>query len=256
MTVAPVGIRCPEHAGKRPHAASKPVRTVQRTAARQGFVIRTDGLVTRLLVAANVIVYLITVGQGAGINAPGGSLFAKWILFGPFVAQGDWWRLITATFLHANLLHIAFNMYALWWLGGQVEAALGRWRFLLLYFASGLAGSAGALVWSPHSPTVGASGAIFGLLGAGLVLEYRATGQLGGAFLTMIVINLVLTFAFANYISVGGHVGGLIGGILAGTVIVLRSRFHEAWDAFTIAGLVGIGVLSVAIAYLKVHGMA
>ena len=216
--------------------------------------IRTEALVTRILVAANVIVYLITIGQGAGINSPGGSLFDKWILYGPFVAQGDWWRLITAAFLHANLLHIAFNMYALWWLGSQVESVLGRWRFLLLYFASGLAGSAGALVWSPHSPTVGASGAIFGLLGAGLVLEYRATGQLAGAFLTMIVINLVITFAFSSYISAGGHVGGLIGGILGTIVIVLRSRFRRAWDVFTIAGLVGIGVLSVAIAYLKVRG--
>jgi membrane associated rhomboid family serine protease len=216
--------------------------------------VRSDGLVTRLLVAANILVYLITVGQGAGINAPGGNLFDKWLLYGPYVANGDWWRLITAAFLHANLLHIAFNMYALWWLGGQVEAVLGRWRFLLLYFASGLAGSAGALLWSPHSPTVGASGAIFGLLGAGLVLEYRATGQLAGGFLTMIVINLVITFAFSSYISAGGHVGGLVAGILGTIVIVLRGRFREAMDVFTIAGLVGIGVLSVAIAYLKVRG--
>src|SRR5439155_17489959 len=124
----------------------------------------------------------------------------------------------------------------------------------LLYLASGLAGSAGALVWSPDKPVVGASGAIFGLLGTGLVLEWRATGQLGGAFLTMIVINLVITFAFASYISVGGHVGGLIGGILGTTLIVLRGRFRDALDAFTIAGLVGIGILSVAIAYLKVRG--
>ena len=253
MSVAPVGIRCPDHAGGR-RQTPKPVRSVQRTAARRGFVIPTQALMTRILVAVNVGIYLITVAQGSGLNSPGGHLFYKWVLFGPSVANGEWWRLITSTFLHANLLHIGFNMYALWWLGSQVELALGRWRFLLLYLVSGLAGSAGALVWNPNAITVGASGAIFGLLGAGLILEYRTTGRLAGPFLTLIIINLVITFAFSSFISAGGHVGGLIAGILGASVIMARGRFREAWDAATIVGLVGIGVLSVAIAYLKVRG--
>src|SRR5437879_3607367 len=116
---------------------------------------------------------------------------------------GGSWRLITATFLHAGLLHIAFNMWALVWLGTAVEGALGHLRFLLLYLASGLAGSAGALVWSPHQPVVGASGAIFGILGAGLILEWRATGQIAGNFMTVIVINLAITFGFSVFISAG-----------------------------------------------------
>ena len=115
---------------------------------------------TKILVAINVVVYLITVAQGAGIFDPGGTLYTKWLLFGPAVSHGDWWRLITSAFLHANLIHIALNMLALWWLGSPVELALGRLRYLGLYLVSGLAGSAGALIANPHTPTVGASGAV------------------------------------------------------------------------------------------------
>ena len=216
---------------------------------------RILAFVTRALVALNVIVYLITVAQGGGINAPGGSLFDKWLLFGPAVADGDWWRLLTACFLHAGVWHIAVNMYALWWLGSAVEGAIGPLRFSLLYLGSGLAGSAGALLWKPLAPTVGASGAIFGMLGAGLLLEWRATGRLVGGFAVMILINLAFTFGFSSFISVGGHVGGLVGG-LAGTAIIIARRGRPSTDAVTILGLVAVGVVSVIVAYLKVRGMA
>ena len=255
MTVAPVGIRCPEHAGARPRQTPKPVRTVQRTAARQGVVIRTDAIVTRVLIAINVAVYLVTISQGAGINNPGGNMFGRLFLYGPYVADGGWWRLITAAFLHASIIHIAFNMLALWWLGSPIEMVLGWWRFLLLYIASGLAGSAGALIFSPDKVTVGASGAIFGMLGAGLILEWRATGSLAGNYLTLIAINLVITVAVPN-ISIGGHLGGLVGGALG--VLVLTTLSQRAYRRYGnlagIAGLVAIGVLSVVIAYWKVGG--
>src|SRR5256714_5509653 len=159
MTAAPVGQRCPEHSGKL-KGARRVTSGVRRTAFEG-----TGALITKSLIAVNIAIYVITAAQGAGINSPGGSLFAKWILYGPLVANGDWWRLITSAFLHANLLHIAFNMLALWWFGAPVELFLGRWRFLLLYVVSGLAGSAGALLATPNAPTVGASGAIFGILG-------------------------------------------------------------------------------------------
>jgi membrane associated rhomboid family serine protease len=227
---------------------------MQRGAARRGVVINWgDGLVTRLLVAANLIVYLITVAQGRGVSSPGGQLFAKWILYGPLVGQGDWWRLITAAFLHGGLLHIALNMWVLWLIGPAVEGAIGRSRFLLLYFVCGLAGSAGALVWNPLSPVVGASGAIFGLFGAGAVLEWRATGRIAGQFAMLIGINLVITLAFSSYISAGGHIGGLIGGVVGGGLIVWRGRFKQL-DPATVVGLLAIGAASVAIAYAKVHG--
>ena len=227
---------------------------MQRPLARRGIVI-SGAIVTRILVALNVIIYLITVAQGAGINNPGGELFDKWLLFGPAVANGDWWRLLTACFLHAGVSHIAVNMYALRWLGSAVEGAIGPLRFLLLYLGSGLAGSAGALLWKPLAPTVGASGAIFGMLGAGLLLEWRATGRLVVGFAVMILINLAFTFGFSSFISVGGHIGGLVGG-LAGTAIIVARRGRPSTDAVTIAGLVGIGVVSILVAYLKVRGMA
>ena len=257
VTFAPVGLRCPDHAGVSAthQAATRAARTVQRPLARRGIVIR-GAIVTRILVGLNVLIYLITVAQGGGINDPGGALFDKWILYGPFVAHGDWWRLLTACFLHAGVWHIAVNMYALWWLGSVVENAIGSWRFLLLYLASGLAGSAGALLWKPHAPTVGASGAIFGMLGAGLLLEWRVTGKLMGGFAVMILINLAFTFGFSSFISVGGHVGGLIGGILGTGIILARGRFRNTWDIPTLLGLVAIGVGAVLIAYFKVRGYA
>src|SRR5881394_1642038 len=141
MTPAAVGIRCPEHAGASRRISAP--RIVQRSSRG------TEALVTKTLIGLNVAIYLLTVVQGAGINAPGGNLF------GPAVAQGDWWRLITAAFLHASLIHIGFNMLALWWFGAPVELYLGRARFIVLYLVSALAGSAGALVLTPNAPTVG-----------------------------------------------------------------------------------------------------
>lgn len=220
-------------------------------------------LVTKALIALNVGIYLITAAQGGGFNAPAGTLFAKMLLFGPFVAQGDWWRLITAAFLHGGLLHIAFNMLALWWIGGPVEQYLGRARYLMLYVVSGLAGSAGALIQSSATPVVGASGAIFGILGAMLILEWQATGRLGGNAMTLIVINLVLGFVYnfqaGGNISIGGHIGGLFGGILGTLVFARFGRGHAAYSRLGVPGvaaLVLIGAASIAISYWQVRGYA
>jgi membrane associated rhomboid family serine protease len=257
MTVAPVGLRCPEHAGQRQR--QRPAKLGGRVAIRPATPLAgTEALVTKILIGANVVIYLLTAAQGSGLNAPGGNLFGRMILFGPFVAQGDWWRLITAAFLHASLLHIAFNMLALWWFGGPVEQYLGRTRFVLLYLVSGLAGAAGALLQSPLTPVVGASGAIFGILGAMLVLEFQATGRLGGNAMTLIVINLAISFAIPN-ISWGGHVGGLVGGILGTLAFARFGRGHAAYGRLGVQGVLGlivVGAASVAIAYWKVKGYA
>jgi membrane associated rhomboid family serine protease len=252
MTPAPVGQRCPEHSG-RPQGVRR-MSTGMRRTAFEG----TGALVTKTLIGINLLVYLITAAQGAGINNPGGSLFEKWILYGPSVANGDWWRLITGAFLHASLIHIAFNMYFLWFVGTAVESVLGRGRFVLVYLVSGLAGSAGALVINPNTPTVGASGAIFGILGAALVLERQRNYVLGGQAMGLIVINLILSFVISN-ISVGGHIGGLIGGVLCTLVLSRFGRGHAAYGRLGIpgvAGVVGVGLLSVAVAYWRVRGYA
>jgi membrane associated rhomboid family serine protease len=257
VTFAPVGLRCPDHAttSGRPQNVQQRAQRVVRRTTRVG---PTDAIVTKILVAANIIVYLITVAQGAGLNDPGGSLFFDWALFGPAVENGDWWRLITSAFLHASVLHIAFNMLALWWLGSPVELALGRARYLGLYFVSGLAGAAGALIADPHAITVGASGAIFGLLGAGLILEWQATGSLAGNYLMLIVINVAISFAVPG-ISIGGHLGGLAGGIvttLAFTHGRKERRTFAGIGPTAVVTLIVVGGLSVLIAYWKVRGLA
>jgi membrane associated rhomboid family serine protease len=258
MTPAPVGLRCPDHAGARrgPRVGGRQLVLPQ---TRIG---GTEALVTKALIAINVAIYLVTAVQGHGLNSPGGTLWDKMILYGPFVKHGDWWRLITAAFLHASIIHIAFNMLALWWIGAPVENYLGRARYVGLYLVAGLAGSAGALVASPGIPVVGASGAIFGILGAMLILEWQATGRLGGNAMTLIVLNLVIGFAFngaGGNISIGGHVGGLIGGILATLAYARWGKGHAAYGRLGLAGIAGLVVVaaaSVAIAYWKVRGLA
>src|SRR3954447_19532495 len=249
MTFAPVGIRCPEHAniGAVRQSPQRTLQNVERaTRAMQA-------PATIVLIALNVAVYLITIAQGGGINLPGGKLFSDWALQGLAVSDGDWWRLATTMFLHGSILHIGFNMLALYWLGTIVEQGLGTPRLLLVYFVSGLAGSAGALWFSSAlAVTVGASGAIFGLIGALLILEYLATGSLMGQAMVLIVVNLAFTFAVPG-ISIGGHLGGLVGGIVA-TFALMRypARGHQRTVGMLVA--VGVGVASVAIAYARVRG--
>src|ERR1051326_756975 len=165
----------------------------------------------------------------------------------------DWWRLITAAFLHANLLHIGLNMLAVGWLGAPVERFIGHARYLALYLVSGLAGSAGALIATPTGLTVGASGAIFGILGALLIIEYQATGSLAGQAFTLIVINLAFSFTVSG-ISVGGHIGGLVGGIAAMLALSRFGRGHVAYGRpglVGIAALIAVGALRVAVASWK-----
>ncbi|HEY2073422.1 MAG TPA: rhomboid family intramembrane serine protease [Gaiellaceae bacterium] len=256
MTVAPVGIRCPDHAGGTARRKLLRPPTVPRASGRV-----LDTRVTYALIAVNVVVYLITAVQGAGLNAPGGSLYAKWILYGPLVDHGDWWRLVTAMFLHGFLLHIAFNMYALWAIGRPVELFLGPTRYLLLYFVAGLAGSTGALLWSPTTPVVGASGAIFGVLGAMVILEWQVTGRFAGQALTLILINLVINFAYngiGGNISIGGHLGGIVGGVLCALAFASwgARRASRSWlQVQSLVGALAIAAASVAIAYWKVRGL-
>ena len=252
MTPAAVGLRCPEHSGK-PQGVAKVTRAVTGTGGR-----RVNG-VTVALIAVNVAVAVTEFASGSSSSFINNTIFRHGALFAsiPYtyggqpvgVAHGEWWRLFTSMFLHANFLHLAMNMFSLYFVGTILEQIIGRWRFLLLYVASGLAGSAGALVWSPNVPTVGASGAIFGILGALLVLERRGNIATGGQILGLIVLNLVITFAFSTYISVGGHVGGLIGGI---ALMILLLSFRRS-AVQSVASAVAISALAIIVAYMKVR---
>jgi membrane associated rhomboid family serine protease len=274
MTMAPVGIRCPEHSG-RPQGVQRVTHGVRR-AAYEG----VGAKVTRGLIALNVLVYVAELAQGSGVSATKGSIYQNGALLAngvkvgdslaglpahiPFpnlvgVAHGEWWRLITAAFLHYGPFHILLNMLALWWFGSALEQRLGSGRFLAIYLVSGLAGSAGALILDPTTPTVGASGAIFGVLGAGLVMEqFQRDYVFGGSALGVIVLNLVFTFSIAN-ISIGGHIGGLLAGAACAFGL---SRFGRAHIAYGRAGAVGyatiiaVGVASVVLAYWKSRGYA
>jgi membrane associated rhomboid family serine protease len=256
MTPTPVGMRCPECARQ---------KTQVRTAAsirRAG-----DALpVTKALIAVNVIAYLGELATGTGgLNGVGGSLVDQGALLGRGlihdggglhlvgVAEGEWWRLITGGFLHASIIHIGFNMYLLWILGQMLEPVLGSVRFSAIYVVSLLAGSFGALLLEPHGFTVGASGAVFGLMGAAF-FELRSRGidpfQAGIGWL--IVLNLVLGFVLNN-ISVGGHIGGLIGGALAALALQLGDRQRN--PALGLAACLLIGVVAAAAA-IAVAGSA
>ena len=273
MTMAPVGIRCPEHSGK-PQGVQRVTSGVRR-ASFEG----ATAKVTRALIGLNVAVYVAELLQGSGVQANHGSIYqngallANGVKFGdslagvpagiPFpnlvgVAHGDWWRLFTSAFLHYGPFHLIMNMLALYWFGSLLEQRIGSGRFVLLYIVSGLAGSAGALIAAPTTPTVGASGAIFGVLGAGLVLEMQRDHVFGGSALGIIVINLVLTFAIPN-ISIGGHIGGLIGGALACLGLSRFGRGHAAYGragALGLATILLVGVASIGVAYWKAKGYA
>ena len=261
MTMAPVGIRCPEHSG-RPQGVQRMTRGVQR-ATYEG----RGAKVTKALLAINVAVYVAELAQGANVNGIGGSIYTNGVLIalartGPDhligVAEGQYWRLITAAFLHYGPFHLLMNMLALWWFGSLLEQRIGSGKFLLLYLVSGLAGSAGALIASPLDPTVGASGAIFGILGAGLVLERQRDYVFGGSALGIIVINLVLTISIPN-ISIGAHIGGLIGGAACALAMTRFGRVGAAYGRPGLAGIaamVVVGIASIAVAYWKAKGYA
>jgi membrane associated rhomboid family serine protease len=251
MVFAPVGIRCPDHSGQ-PQGAARIVQKVQRNTSRN------PGIVTTTLIAINVGIYLLQLAGGASVNANSGWIFEHGALYGPLVAHGDWYRLITAAFLHYGPIHLGMNMLALWWIGRPLENWLGPVRYLLLYLVSGLAGSAGALIANPTAVTVGASGAIFGILGAAIVLERQQTYVLGGSALTLLIVNLAFTFAVPG-ISIGGHLGGAAGGalaILALSQLGKRSAVYSRINLLSIASILAIGALSVAVAYWKVRGYA
>jgi membrane associated rhomboid family serine protease len=209
MTTTPVGMRCPECAGQRTK-----VRTM-RTISTQGY------RVTQVLILINVIVFLAE-GSGAfTLTSTGGSwLISHGFLVAPYVRSvalppvpdGEYYRLLTSGFLHVDILHIASNMYVLYWVGRLLEPAIGRMRFVAIYFTGLLAGSLGVLIVSPLSPTLGASGAIFGLMGAAFAeAQRRGADPVRNQLVMLIVLNLVITVSLPG-ISIGAHVGGLIGG--------------------------------------------
>lgn len=237
MTPTSVGMRCPDC-------------SQQQTKVYRGPRSMTpDPVVTYALIGLCVLGYV-----GSGMGSPSNEIYQQGALLGIGfndlreligVHEGQVWRLVTGGFLHGSILHIAFNMYLLYILGRMFEPRWGSVRFGAIYFTALLCGSFGALIQTTITPTIGASGAVFGLMGAALV-QLRADGQdpLRSDLGILVLINLALGFVISN-VSVGGHIGGLIGGALTMTAILYADRSRlPRWSAYGIC--IAIGVIAVA----------
>jgi membrane associated rhomboid family serine protease len=229
MTSTPVGMRCPECARQRTRVA-----TAATIGSRGG-----EPIATYALLGLNVIVFLAEIlsgGGGAASVEGGGSLLLDGGTCGNAVSDGgpcairgvgvvvsdggELFRLITGGFLHAGPLHILLNMFALYIVGTLIEPIIGTARFLGIYFAALLLGSFGALLMTdPTQITVGASGAVYGLMGAAFVIaRHRGIDQIASQIGLFVVLNLVFTFSVPG-ISIGGHIGGLVGGAVAALLL-------------------------------------
>jgi membrane associated rhomboid family serine protease len=199
---------------------------------------------TYVLIGLNVLAFLADMLGGGGSAALGGAgtggLTGDGGLFAPPIANdGEWYRIVTGGFLHAGLIHLALNMFALYVLGSLLEPAIGTARFVAVYFVSLLAGSLGALILDPLEITVGASGAVFGLMAAAFVMaRRRGVEDLASQIGLFVVINLVFTFSVSG-ISVGGHIGGLIGGGIAALIVAWFERGHARRPLAVELGLLG-----------------
>jgi membrane associated rhomboid family serine protease len=235
MTSTPVGMRCPECAR-------------QRTRARGISATSSDPVLTYVLIGICVAAFVGEVAGGASATGSGfgaSKLFEEGALRGSDVADGDYWRVVTAGFLHAGFFHLLFNMFSLWILGTMLEPAIGQLRFGLIFFVSLLAGSFGALLVDPNSLTVGASGGIFGLMGAAVVvMRNRGINPMESGIGLWIGLNLLITFTVSN-ISIGGHIGGLIGGTLAALVLFEVPSAFRVPPAVANVLCAGLGALAV-----------
>ncbi|NLU78142.1 rhomboid family intramembrane serine protease [Micromonospora sp. HNM0581] len=248
MNEASVGFQCPEcvSEGRR---SVRPARTVFG-----GGIAGRHGYVTKTLIAANLLVMLVSIASDRGGDAAAGgggfgglmggstpltewgavlgrALFLDGTVGG--VAEGQWYRLVTAMFLHYGLVHLLLNMWALWVLGRSLEAVLGPLRFAALYFVAGFGGNIAVYVFSaPNQMSAGASTAIFGLFAATFVIM-RRLGRDTSAILPILVINLIFTFTVPQ-ISIAGHLGGLVFGALMALVLAYAPRSRRT--AVQVAG--------------------
>ena len=236
MVQASVGFHCPECAKQ--GARNSPVITPRSLHFRP--------VVTQVLIALNALAFVAVVAGGGSPMGGGGRVELDYALINAYrdatglhgVAFGEWYRLITGGFLHAGLIHLGMNMLVLWILGSQVERVVGHARFGALYLAALLAGAFAVMVAPPipSVPTVGASGAIFGIMGAALAYQRAQRiniwqSGLGG----LLVLNLVITFGISG-ISIAGHIGGLIGGFITGWALFqLDRRVAKEWVGVAVA---------------------
>lgn len=269
MIPAPVGFHCPECV-KQSSARGSRARVVSRGQMRSrwtagGGVMSGGTPVTRVLIGINVALFVVEVLVGAVGFVVGGSpdaLISMGALVPGLVADGQYWRLVTAMFLHGGVLHIAFNMYALYLGGSFLEMIAGRAKYIIIYGVAGLTGNVAVFVLAPtYSVTIGASTAIFGIFGALFVYSLHYTETAAGRALSsmgaIIFINLLFTFLVPG-ISWQGHIGGLVGGVAAVEALTSFGRrdLRAPFGASDVALLAAIVVALVAIVLWRTATLA
>jgi membrane associated rhomboid family serine protease len=245
LVQAAVGSHCVE--------CAKAARPDVRTRARF-WNAKQPALVTLVLITLNLAAFVYSVVLDP--EAIGGRItraHADFALWEPALDDGEWYRLLTSGFLHYGILHLGFNMYLLYMLGQMLEPSIGRVRFLLVYLAGLLGGSAGAVVLSDRGAvTAGASGAVFGLLALAFVGYYlHGRSPMSTSIGTLLMLNLFITFLWRDQISVGGHLGGAAAGALCALAVMAPSyKGVPRWATY--ATPVAVSTLSVVAAVLSV----
>ncbi|MFI9601735.1 rhomboid family intramembrane serine protease [Streptomyces sp. NPDC052043] len=244
MVDASVGFQCPDCVRGGSGTGHPPAANRPRTLAG-GSVTADPRLLTKVLIGLNLAFFLVQLSVGDRFTDRFDLIGWAYVpSLGSFegVADGQWYRMLTAMFLHGSYIHILFNMLSLWWVGGPLEAALGRARYLALYFTAGLAGSALTyLIAAPNQASLGASGAIFGLFGATAVLMRRLNYDMR-PIIALLVINLVITFGWGN-IAWQAHIGGLVAGVVVGYAMVHAPRERRALVQYGTCALVLVVVI-------------
>jgi membrane associated rhomboid family serine protease len=231
---------------------------------------RQTTLVTYGIIAVNLLVFLyvaiqdpesimsrtVTKGQlQLGLEADIVNLGIGPVQIGDSIYSADpgqWYRIVTSGFLHFGIIHLLFNMYLLFLLGQMLEPAIGRWRFGLVYGASLLGGSAGAMLLQPEGLHGGASGAVFGLMAAAFVgYMLRGVNPLTTGIGTTLLINTLITFSIPG-ISKGGHIGGAVAGALCGLVVLAPGyRGYPRWLSYAAPAVVGVASLVITVLAIK-----
>ncbi|MCU0976696.1 MAG: rhomboid family intramembrane serine protease [Steroidobacteraceae bacterium] len=217
---------------------------------------------TPVLVGVNVLVFAVMAAAGAGILRPDAAVHIRFgSNLGPLTLDGEWWRLATAVFIHFGILHLAFNMWALWDAGRLVERLYGTARFVLVYAVAGLAGSIASLAWNPAVNSAGASGAIFGVFGALLAflldsrngVPHLLLVQLRRNALVFIVLAIGFGFVYPG-IDNAAHLGGLAAGVLMGALLARPltppARSRSSWPQLLLAAAAGALALALAVQWL------
>lgn len=256
QTPAPVGVICPEC--MRESRASGP-HTRPETIRRIGYLGRSgQPVMTYAIMAVCVFVYILQSIPGLGSHITDALLYAGVFSYpsGTVIdASFEPWRLLTSVFVHGSILHIALNMYTLWVFGQILEPLIGKWRYLALFLISGVAGSVGMLVLAPNTGAIGASGAIFGLFGALVVIQRKLGGPVR-QLIVLIAINLALGFfpIFGVQIAWQAHVGGLVGGLVAGVIMAETRRLSQRPLQIGLLSALGLVTILAGIYPVLFHG--